>query len=356
MVNKIDLCKDYYINLCSYYSLGINLIYPISIYNKKSIYFFLNDIFFKKKIFIKKNIFFLKKIIFFCINFDKYSFFLNKLYKKNFFYNFIKIVILGKPNVGKSTLMNFIVNNNRSVVSSNSGTTKDFITCFININNINYIISDSPGLDKFTEKFYIKNKYFFLNKIFEFKIIFYLVDINIGITKYDLILLNLFLKYGKMIILIFNKCEFYTKFQIYKYKKYIFYKYDFIKYLDVYFISAINLNKVYLLNFLNKLIVNYKNIFFKKITSYKLTKFLKKAIDNFYDENNIKKIVKLKYAHMGGYFPFIIVIHGNKINLLSSSYKKYLVNFYIKILKIKGCKIFLKFKEISNFFKKKKNN
>ncbi len=354
LINKIDLCKDYYLNLYSYYSLGINLIYPISIYNNKSILFFLNDIFFKKKIFVKENMFFFKKIIFFCINLDKYNSYLNILYYKKYFYDFIKIVILGKPNVGKSTLMNFIVNCKRSVVSNISGTTKDFITCFINIKNMNYIISDSPGLDKFTEKFFIKNKKIFLNKIFDFKIIFYLIDIYVGITKYDLVLLNFFLKCGKMVVLIFNKCEFFTKFQINNYKNIILSKYDFVKYLDIYFISAINLNKNYLLNFLDKLVINYKNVFLKKINSYKLTKILKKSIDKFYDENNIKKIVKLKYAHIGGYFPLTIIIHGNKINFLSVTYKKYLMNFYIKKLKIKGCKIFLKFKEIYNPFKKNK--
>lgn len=353
LVNKIDLSKDYSLNLYKYYSLGISLIYPISIYNRKSIYFFLNDIFYKRKIFIQKNIFFFKKIIFFCINLDKYSNYLNNLYKKDYFNNFIKVVILGKPNVGKSTLMNLIVNHKRSIVSKNSGTTKDFITCFVSIKNINYIISDSPGLDKFTENFYIRNKKFFFKKIFEFKIVFYLIDINIGITKYDLILLNFLFKYGKIIVLIFNKCEYFTKFQINSYKKLILSKYDFMKYLDIYFISAISLNKNYLFSFFSKLFINYKNIFLKRINSNKLTIILKKAINNYYDENNLKKKVKLKYAHVGGYYPFTIIIHGNKIKLLNSTCKRYLINFYIKKLKIKGCKIFLKFKEILNPFKKK---
>ncbi len=343
LINKIDLCNDYYLNLNNYRYLGIDLIYPISVLNSKGIVFFLNDIIFKKNILIKNKCTFYKKIIFFCINLDKYNFILKKLH--NYLYNnYIKIVILGKPNVGKSTFINFIVGNNRSIISSKSGTTKDFITCYINIDNNNYIISDSPGLNKFTEKLYIKNKYFFLNKIFEFKVIFYLVDINMGLTKYDLVLLNLFLKYGKIVTLIFNKCELYNKLYLIKYKKYILSKYNFINYLNIYFISAINLKIKDISILFKKLVFDYKNIFLNKFTSLKLTKFLKKSIIKFYGE--FKESIKLKYAHMGGYYPFTIVIHGKRINLLSYSYKRYLMNFYLKKLQFKGCKIFLKFKEI----------
>ncbi len=344
LINKIDLCHDNDFNSYNYRYLGIDLIYPISVLNGQGISYFLDDIFFQKKILFKNQNSFYKKIIYFCINLDKYNFILKKIFNKLYCINYIKIVILGKPNVGKSTFMNFIVGNYRSIVSSKSGTTKDFITCFANINNINYIISDSPGLNKFTEKFYLKDKYFFLKKIFEFKIIFYLVDINIGLTKYDLIILNFFLKYGKIIILIFNKCELYSKLDLIKYKRYIVSKYNFISYLDVYFISLFNLKNKELLILFKKLIYNYKNIFSNKFTSCRLTKFLKKSINKFYGVN--KKIVKLKYAHIGGYYPFTIVIHGKKNYLLNSSYKKYLINFYIKKLNLKGCKIFLKFKEI----------
>ncbi len=344
LINKIDLCNDNYLNLYNYRYLGIDLIYPISVLNGKGISNFLDDVFFKKKLFLKNKNSFYKKIIYFCINLDKYNFIFKKIFNKLYCSNYIKVVILGKPNVGKSTFMNFIVGNYRSIVSSKSGTTKDFITCFVNINSINYIISDSPGLNKFTEKFYIKDKYFFLKKIFEFKIIFYLVDINIGLTKYDLVLLNFFLKYGKIVILIFNKCELYSKLDLIKYKKYIILKYNFINYLDVYFISTLYLKNIDLLILFKKLFLNYKNIFSSKFTSYKLTKFLKESINEFYGNN--KKLIKLKYAHIGGYYPFTIVIHGKKNYLLNSSYKKYLINFYIKKLNFRGCKIFLKFKEI----------
>ncbi len=359
LVNKVDLCNNYYYDLYRYYSLGINLMYPISILDNKSILYFLDDIFFKRKIFKEKNNFFYKKIIYFCINLDKYNFLLKKknnnfIFKKD---NYIKIVILGKPNVGKSTFMNFLVKNDRSIVSSNCGTTKDFVTCFVNINNVDYIISDSPGLDKLVKNFYIDNKFFnkkfFLNKILDFKIIFYLIDINIGITKNDLFLLNLFFSCGKIVVLFFNKCELFSKLEINQYKKNILFKYDFIKNIDTYFISAINLKKNSIYFIFQNLINNYKNIFLNKISSFKLTKFLKKSLSIFYDDNNIKNLVNLKYAHIGGYYPFTIVVHGNKINLLNYSYKKYLVNFYTKILKFRGYKIFLKFKEIFNPYIKK---
>lgn len=343
LISKVDLCKNFY--LSNFFSLGVNILYPISIYDNNSILKFLNYIFFLNK--FKKYSFYYKKVLNFCVNLCDYSFILNKYKNISLKVNidFIKVVILGKPNVGKSTLLNRIIKYNRSIVSKVAGTTKDLIMYNINIDNVNYLISDSPGLMKFDK---IIKSNIFLKKIFDFKIILYIIDISIGISKYDLFLLNSLFKEGKCLILIFNKCDTVRSFCTKKYKNFLSKKYDFIKYIDIYFISASKLYYKYIINLFKNIYVFYKKISLFNFNSSLLTKILKTSIFNYYEKNNLKNIFKLKYAHIGGYNPLTIIIHGTKINLINYSYKKYLINFYISELKIKGFKIFLKFKEINN--------
>ncbi len=366
IVNKID--KKNYINnfFYNFYSLGIKDLYYISVSQNIGIKDFVSSIFLSKKynvIINNNNVFLYIDMLNLCVNLNRYYYFILKLFglDKNIFINknsfcvnlrnIFKIVIVGKPNVGKSTFFNSVSKYNISIVSNISGTTKDFIFSNFFYKDNNYILVDTPGLYK---NLYSKGNFLskeFFRKILLFKIILFVVDINEGLSKYDLYLLNLFLNKGKLLILIFNKCDKIKLLNIKIYKEKLFIKYNFIKNIYIYFISAIKLNEKFingLFYFINKM---YKNVFFNKISSSKLTKILIKAT-NFYNYKNLSNLVKLKYAHIGGYYPFTIIIHGNKINLINNSYKQYLVNFYMKYLNLLGLKINLKFKEIFNPFKK----
>ncbi len=361
LISKIDLFKNYKNYIYKFLSLNIKKIYFISIYKENLILKLINRIYLKS---IKKkevNILFKKNILYFCVNLNKYFLinfdFINnylKIKKKNKLRKFIKLIILGKSNVGKSTFLNFFSKRNRSLVSSNLNTTKDFFICNLFLNNTNYLISDSPGLYNYHYIYRNKKYFLFWKNIFFNNIIIYIFDINIGISRFDLRILKFLLNNGKFLILIFNKSNFSNK-EKKKYKNILFKRYDFMKYMNIYFLNnnfkknEKNINIIY-----KDININYKNIFLYKINSLKLTKILKKAINN-YDEKNITlNKVKLKYAHVGKYNPLLIVIHGNKIDKINISYKKYLLNFYMKHLKISGYIISLKFKEIYNPFIKKK--
>ncbi len=350
VVNKIDLVKyDINLYLSTFYSLGVKILHPVSINNILSILKFLKFVFYKNfNFFDEKKIFFYRKIINSCINLEKYIIYVNNFFKKKMinlnFYNFdlIKIAILGKPNVGKSTLLNSILGEKKNIISKIPGTTRDFLYSFFYNKNNNYIILDTPGIDKN----YKYTKIYF-NKLFTFKIIIYIIDINIGLSKYDLLNLNLILDSGKILLLVFNKCDYYPKLNKNLYIKYLHIKYNFMKNINLYFMSAIDLNSRKINIFLNILYNNYYKYLKIKISSSNLTKILKKAINLYFFKRNYEfNIFSLKYAHFGGYYPFTIVIHGKKINKINLSYKNYLVNFYFKILDIKGINIILKFKEI----------
>lgn len=351
IITKIDLYKNY-INLNDFYSLGINPIYFVSILDKNSILNIIKNISKNKNIFLKENIFY-KKILNLCYNLSDFYFKKKEnriIYNKNKY--FINVIILGKPNVGKSTLLNNLSKNYISLVSNISGITRNFIFSNIFINGKNYLLCDSPG---FNNKNYILNFSKFYKFFLNFKIVLYLIDINLGISKNDLFFLNFLFNKGKYIILIFNKCNNFNKLNIIKYKKFLKKMYDFMKYIEIIFINAININKRDIYKIFKKIYVSYKNIFLNKIDNFLLTNILKNAIYNYKFNNNILyNKVKLKYLNIIKYNPLIIVIYGIKINLINISYKKYLLNFFMKYLNFKGFKIFLKFKEIDNNLNKKK--
>ncbi len=349
LLTKKDLNNNFILSINHFYCLKIKYIFYISIYDDNSIFIFLNKLFNKKKIISKNKKFYIKNIKF-CINLDKNYYILNKLLFKNYIsnYNFnkkiIKFVILGKPNTGKSSFLNLICKNNRSFISETYNYTKDFIMSLYKYNkDIYYLISDSPALYKNN---YYYNDIILITKL-NFNIILYIIDYNLGISKFDLKILNFFFKEGKYILLLFNKCDNINYRILLKYKNILIKRYDFMKYMDIYFFSYLK-NDLNIINSIYKTIyLNYLNIFCNNISNFKINNILK-----FFNKNNKKYIFNLKHALICKYYPLIIIIYGNKINLINNSYKKKLLNFYMKELNFKGFKIFLKFKEIYNPYKK----
>ncbi len=353
VLNKSDLIDKYnYLNkyfiLKKCYSLKIKDIIFISILNNNS----LDKLFNKTYIHLENkigNLKFFNNLLKYCVNLYNYNINNLNFVKDNNLLNYFKIniVILGKTNVGKSTFLNYICGDNRCFVSNLENITKDFIFYNFVKNNIKFLISDSPGINK---KFFNFNysilEFYRIIKFFD--IIFFMIDINSGITKYDLYLINFLLIKGKILFIIFNKCENLSIRYINIYKNYILNKYGLMKNLFIFFISCLNLKKKNIFNLFNLCYNCYSNIYLKDIKTSKINKILKLAINNFSENNYFKNVFNLKYAHIGSYKPFTIVIHGNNINNINFSYKKYLINFFTKELGFSSFNINLKFKESLN--------
>ncbi len=358
ILNKQDLLKvNINIILCQFNKLNIKNILVLSIFKNFNLNKFLIkicSIINNKNIIKLNNIKYFKILLKNCLNLQFFK--LNKLLiKKNElfsrfnikFFNIIKIIILGKSNVGKSTFLNYIIGSYRSIVSKNENTTKNFLFYNFIFDNINFMISDSPGINK---KYFIKQKLLleFYKKINFFNIVFYVIDIYKSISKYDLSLIKLLLNKGKMVILFFNKCEEISNREKFNLKLFLKKKYGFLKNIFIFFICALNLNNKFILSLFRTIYRRFNNIFKVSLTTSKINKILKLAINNLYYNNNFTNLIKLKYAHIGSYTPLTIVIHGKRIKYISNCHKKYLMNFYIKFLKFSGYSIKIKFKEIIN--------
>ncbi len=358
IINKIDLLKNINIENIKYKFniFGIKYIFFLYVYNNDTIINLLNYLYLILINKLEYNIVFFKYLLKFCINLNEYD----KLYNFNLLNNnksikhqSIKIIILGKPNSGKSTLLNCICKSNHSYVSNIENTTKEFIFYNYIHNNTKFIISDTPGINKkFFSKYY--NFSSFIKKIIFFNIVLFIIDINKGLTKYDLSLIKFLLYKGKILYLIFNKCEKLNKNNKLNYIKYIKNKYGFIKNIFMFFICALNLEKNFLFKLFESIINSYNKIFNINIKTSKINKILKLALSKFSERNNFNNSIKLKYAHIGGYNPLTIIIHGKKVSDIKLSYKNYLINFYIKYLKIFSYNIKIKFKECYNPYISKK--
>lgn len=258
----------------------------------------------------------------------------------------IKITILGKENVGKSTLFNTLLNRNRSIVYDSPGTTRDSITDTVIINQIKYIFSDTAGIrtknnDSKQSLSILKT----LQSITDANICMLVLDYYDGFTKKDIWILNTIMNSGKKILILINKSEDLSLFKKKQIKKYLFFQYKFINLCDVHFISALygrGIKKIFcLINKLNKQ-SNYT------MKSSELTKIMYQAVQKYPPKIIQGKQIKLQYAHPGGYHPPTIIIHGNRLSYVSKNYKRYLESFFQNHLNFIGYKIKIIFKNKHN--------
>ncbi|QIE02267.1 ribosome biogenesis GTPase Der [Buchnera aphidicola] len=268
----------------------------------------------------------------------------------------IKIAFIGKPNVGKSTLINKILNKKRMITSYIAGTTRDSISTEIKYNNKNYLLIDTAGVSKNKRRTNIIEKFSIIKTfqtIEQSNVVLLIIDANVKICHRDLSLANFIINTGKGIIIIINKCDLLNAIEKKKIHKIIEQQIKFFHFLRIHFISALNNQGIF--EIFNSIYESYQASQIKISTS-KLTKIMHMATKKHQPPMIKGQQIKLKYAHLGSSNPLTIIIHGNRVKYLSSSYKKYLMNLFYNILRIKGAPIQIQFKENVNPYIKKNTN
>jgi len=246
----------------------------------------------------------------------------------------IKIAIVGRPNVGKSTLTNRILGEDRVVVYDMPGTTRDSIYIPMERDGQQYTLIDTAGVRK------------------RGKVQLLTIDARENISDQDLSLLGFILNAGRSLVIVVNKWDGLDQDVKDRVKSELDRRLDFIDFARVHFISALHGSGV------GNLFDSIKEAYAcatQKMTTSLLTRILQMATDEHQPPMIGGRRIKLKYAHPGGYNPPIIVVHGNQMDKLPDSYKRYLSNYYRKSLKIIGSPIRLLFQEGSNPFAGRKN-
>ncbi|QDJ13006.1 ribosome biogenesis GTPase Der [Mergibacter septicus] len=267
----------------------------------------------------------------------------------------IKIAIVGRPNVGKSTLTNRILGEDRVVVYDMPGTTRDSIYIPMERDGKQYTIIDTAGVRKrgkvtlTIEKFSVIKT---LQAIQDANVVLLTIDAREGISDQDLSLLGFILNAGRSLVIVVNKWDGLTQEIKDNIKSELDRRLDFIDFARVHFISALHGSGVG--NLFDSVEEAYACATQKYSTSM-LTRILQMATEEHQPPMMGGRRIKLKYAHPGGHNPPIIVIHGNQIDRLPDSYKRYLSNYYRRSLKMIGTPIRIQFQEGNNPFAGKRN-
>lgn len=267
----------------------------------------------------------------------------------------IKIAIVGRPNVGKSTLVNRLLGEDRVVVFDKAGTTRDSVYIPYERDDKNYTLIDTAGIRRrknireAVEKFSIVKT---LQAVKDAHVVVLVIDARDGITEQDMHMLSFVIDTGRSLVIAVNKWDGMTADEKAEVKEQIDRKLEFADFARMHFISALHGSSVG--NMYDSVEEAYECAMAKWSTS-KLTRLLEDIVADHQPPAVNNRRIKLRYAHQGGSNPPVIVIHGNQTKSLPGSYKRYLENKFIKVLGIKGTPIRFEFKSSDNPFEGKVN-
>jgi GTP-binding protein len=267
----------------------------------------------------------------------------------------IKLAIVGRPNVGKSTLTNRILGEDRVVVFDAPGTTRDSIYIPMERDGREYILIDTAGVRKrgkvteTVEKFSVIKT---LQAIEDANVVMLVIDAREGISDQDLSLLGFILNSGRSLVIVVNKWDGLSQEVRDEVKETLDFRLGFIDFARVHFISALHGSGV---GNLFESVTEAYDCSTRRVNTSMLTRIMNMAADDHQPPLVRSRRVKLKYAHAGGYNPPIVVIHGNQVKDLPDSYKRYLMNYFRRSLEVMGTPIRIQFKEGDNPYEGKRN-
>ncbi len=267
----------------------------------------------------------------------------------------VRVSIIGRPNVGKSTLLNRIIGEDRALTSSLPGTTRDSITTRFHRRRADYQFTDTAGIrrrskvaDKI-EKFSVVKS---LLAIETCHVAILVTDARDTISEQDQTLLGLINQAGKALIIAVNKWDGLSPSQKSTIKRQLERKTGFADYARIHYISALHGTGVgKLFDSIDKITRSWQQDF----NASSLTAFLNEASTANPPPMARGRRIKLKYAHLGGYNPIRIIIHGNQTQDIPTHYRRYLANYYRTRMKLTGTPVFIQFRRGDNPYKTIRN-
>lgn len=267
----------------------------------------------------------------------------------------IRITFAGRPNVGKSTLINRMLGEERVVVYDMPGTTRDSIAIPFTRDNQDYVLVDTAGVrrrsrvDDKIEKFSIIKT---LDAIQKAHICVVLIDAREGVTDQDMTIIRMVIEAGKGLVIAVNKWDGLEQDHKERVVSEIERHLQFAHFARVRYISALHGSGVGVL--WDDIMKSYASAN-QKMSTPMLTRLLEQFVFEHAPPLVNGRRIKMRYAHAGGHNPPIIVIHGNQLASLPDSYKRYLNKCFATALKLTGTPLELQFKGGENPYKGKKN-
>jgi GTP-binding protein len=267
----------------------------------------------------------------------------------------LRLAIIGRPNVGKSTLVNRLLGEDRVVVYDMPGTTRDSIYIPFERQGKQYTLIDTAGvrrrgrIDEVIEKFSVVKT---LQAMKDAHVVVVVIDAREGIVEQDLHLLGFALEAGRAVVIAINKWDGMSEYDRGQVKDAIERRFDFVPWVKIHLISALHGTGV---GDLYPSIHRAYDSAMLKVPTHRLTQILEDAVVQHQPPMVSGRRIKLRYAHMGGQNPPVIVIHGNQTDHVPADYRRYLENVFRKVFKLQGTPVQIEFKAGENPFAGRRN-
>ena len=259
-----------------------------------------------------------------------------------------RVAIVGRPNVGKSTLVNTLLGEERVIAFDQPGTTRDAIEVPFQSNGKNYILIDTAGLRRRGKVFETVEKFSViktLQAVEESNVVVLIVDASQDISDQDAHIAGFAIEAGRALVLGVNKWDAVDTYRREQTRGDIERKLNFLGFARIHYISAIKNEGV------AGLLASVDQAWgaaMAKLTTPQLTRALQEAVAKQAPPRHGLFRPKLRYAHQGGSNPPLIVIHGNALEHVPDSYKRYLERSFMEQFQLRGTPLRVEFKSSRN--------
>lgn len=253
--------------------------------------------------------------------------------------NKIRVAIVGRPNVGKSTILNELLDEERSIVSPIAGTTRDAIDVPVEIDGKEYVLIDTAGIRRKKAETEVVDKFAAIRTeqaIERADVCLLVLDSFEGITAQEKRIANQIETSGKSCILIFNKWDLVENLRMEHAMRGVREELPFLTHCPTLFLSAIegrNLEKIFPL--IDKVYAER----FRKITTGQLNRFIEMCLQKYHPPLIVGKRLRIYYMTQIQSAPPKFVVFLNNPALMTETYKKYLINQFRKVYQFSGCPI-----------------
>jgi GTP-binding protein len=262
----------------------------------------------------------------------------------------VKIAIVGRPNVGKSTLVNTLLGEERVIAFDMPGTTRDSIEIPFEREGKHYTLIDTAGIRRRGKVFEAIEKFSVvktLQSISEANVVLLLLDAQQDISEQDAHIAGFVLESGRALVVGVNKWDGLTSDQRDDIKMDLERKLSFLSFAKTHFISALKSSG---LGPLMKSIDSAYAAAMANLTTPKLTRALIEAVEHQQPRRKGSIRPKLRYAHQGGQNPPIVVIHGNALDSIDDNYKRFLEKHFRETFSLVGTPLRIEFRSSRNPF------
>ncbi len=258
--------------------------------------------------------------------------------------NVLKLAIVGRPNVGKSTLVNRLLGEERMLACDLPGTTRDSVAAPFERDGQRYLLIDTAGVrrrarvSEVVEKFSVIKT---LQSIQQSHVTVLVLDAQQGVSDQDASLLGLIADSGRALAIAVNKWDHLDRDTRAQVKSELDRRLGFLDFAKIHFISALHGTGV------GELLGSVREAYAaatRKLATPELTRILEDALAAHQPPLVHGHSIKLRYAHQGGQNPPLIIIHGNRVDHVPETYRRYLINVYRKRLNLWGTPIRVEFR------------